>query len=182
MTRTHYEILSLEMVVRLSQLILVVEKSDPFVSSETVSILPSGSKFTGRNNPPYYEPPYSDPDADKNQTEKNYPPFKQTIYHFRVIKELFNATENSLAGKEIQVVDAADGNRLGLHTMYYLEGLRKSPIFQSYEPSLNMDDPEKIKNLIIFINPYETRYIFSCEDSYESSGEERKVIKLINQN
>ena len=103
MTRTHYETISLEMVVNASQLILVAQKLDPFVRHETVSILPEGSLFTGKNDPPYYEPPYHDPEADKNQREKNYPPFHRTVYRFEVEKELYNDTGDAVVGKNIQV-------------------------------------------------------------------------------
>lgn len=87
MTLTHDENISLEMLVRSSQLILVVQKMEPFIRHEKVSIIPAGSMFSGKNNPPYYEPPYNDPEFDKNQKEKNYPPFNRAVYHFKVIKE-----------------------------------------------------------------------------------------------
>ncbi|WP_319526088.1 hypothetical protein [uncultured Desulfosarcina sp.] len=179
MTQTHYDNIPLEMVVISSELILVVQKSDPFVSHETVSILPEGSIFSGKNHPPYYEPPYNDSEADKKQTEKNYPPFNRTVYHFRVERELYNATEGSLIGKNIEVVGADDGSRLDLHKMYYLGGMRKSPIYSTYGSSLKMEDFEKVKSLIIFIRSYDSRYIFSCEDSYEKIEKEKAVKKLI---
>lgn len=179
MTMIHHENIPLEMLVRSSQLILVVQKSDPFVSHETVSILPEGSKFAGKNSPPYYEPPYSDPDADKNQTKKNYPPFNRMVYHFKVVKELFNSTEKPVAGKKIQVVAADDGQRLNLHKMYYLAGKRKSPVFLTYEPSFTMETIEKTKEFIIFANPYGSRYVFSCEDAHEKLDTKKAIKKLI---
>jgi hypothetical protein len=101
------------------------------------------------------------------------------VYHFKVVKELFNSTEDSLVGKNIQVVGADDGSRLDLHKMYYLEGRRKSPIYPTYESSLKMEDFEYARNLIIFINPYQSRYIFSCENSYERLDNQPVVIKLL---
>lgn len=70
MTITNYENISLEMIVGSSQLILVVEKMEPFVGHEKVLIIPEGSIFSGKNNPPYYKPPYNGPEFDNNQTEK----------------------------------------------------------------------------------------------------------------
>ncbi len=179
MTQTHYENISLEMVVKSSKLILVVQKRDPFITNEIISILPEGSIFSGKNNPPYYEPPYHDSEFDKNQTKKNYPPFDQTVYHFKVVKELFNSTEASLVGNNIQVLEADNDSRLDLHKMYYLEGRRKSPVYPVYQSALKIEDFEKVKSLIIFVDSHKSRYILCCRNSYERISNLQKVNKLI---
>jgi len=81
--------------------------------------------------------------------------------------------------KKIQVIDANDVSRLDLHKMYYIEGMRKSPIYPTYKSSLMMGDLEKASDLIIFIDSYESRYIFNCENSYERIDNLEMVINLI---
>ena len=81
--------------------------------------------------------------------------------------------------EKIQVIDANDVSRLDLHKMYYIEGMRKSPIYPTYESSLMMGDLEKTSDLIIFIDSYESRYIFNCENSYERIDNLEMVINLI---
>jgi hypothetical protein len=101
------------------------------------------------------------------------------VYHFNVVEELFNATDDVVVGKHIQVIGANDDSRLDMHQMYYLEGIRKSPIYPTYETSLKMDDFEKATTLIIFIKSYGSRYIFSCENSYEKLDNLPKIKRII---
>ena len=82
-TRTSYDTLSIENLIARSHCIFIGRKSKPFQTTSPISILPTNSQYEGKNQPPYYEPPYHDSSPGPH-LDKNYPPYQQTQFHFEI--------------------------------------------------------------------------------------------------
>lgn len=177
-SRVHFEENSLERLILTSSNILLVSKAASFSTNTMMSILPKGSQYEGKNNEPFYEPPYSDYDASP-QLDKNYPPFRVNEHHFKVVSVLKNSSENLHENNEITVVEAHTGAQLSLHRRYYMEGIRKSPIYSSYKPSIDIDSLSSHDIFIIFIDEYENIYQYSAINAYERLELKDEIMKRI---
>jgi hypothetical protein len=63
------------------------------------------------------------------------------VYHFNVVEELFNATDDVVVGKHIQVIGANDDSRLDMHQMYYLDDYGRSSHQSFVRAIYNTDKP-----------------------------------------
>lgn len=105
-TSESHENLSLESVVRQSSAILLVEKADPPTKKTQVPVA------------------------------KGAPPYERTQHRF-VVKEVLHlrGVGPRVAPGATLEVDAADyGTRLTVHRKYYVENVRKIPIYSFYRP------------------------------------------------
>ncbi len=179
MNQVFHQNISLEQLIEESTYILIAKKTDPFITSEKISILPDGSKFENKNNPPYYEPPYHNSDLSKNK-ERNFPPYIKTAYNFK-IKEILHSGRVELKNNLISVDEASSNFKLDLHKGFYLNGMRKSPIMESYESSLDYNKYESSDELIIFLSyrlkPFKLKFV--VENAYESVDLKEKIVNLI---
>ncbi len=178
-TQIHYQKASLEDVVNRSGYILVAKRAAPFITTESISILPEGSHFEGRNDPPYYTPAYHDAAPGERQEEKNYPPFSRALYAFEVVEVLFPKESAVQAGERISVVEAYSAQKLDLHKMYNLEGMRKSPLYQRYTSSIKLTDTEAPESMILFLSRVDGQFGLTYEDAYESLDQKPRVLELI---
>jgi hypothetical protein len=179
MTQVHFESVSLEDMVRRSDLIVVVQKLDPFAVLDSVSILPKGSEFEGRNEPPYYEPPYVGASSEP-LLDKNYPPFVWQSYRFRVVEVLFEAGGAVKGGDTLLVAEAHAGRQLSLHRNYYLRGFRKSPICDRYETKLGpLGDEEGPQELILFVDRAQDGYELAMFGAYEATDQKQQTMHLL---
>jgi hypothetical protein len=147
MTRTHYDDMSLEGLVRESEAIFCGTLADPPTRVELISILPEGSEFEGSNVEPFYEPPYHDRDPGPHR-DKNYPPYRQ-VWHRLVVEEVLRG-DGAEPGDVVEVCEGATGRHLDLHRMYYLEGKRKSPIYRAYRSAEQLPDASDDPGRILF--------------------------------
>lgn len=178
-TQIHYQEVSLEDVVNRSGYIFVAKRATPFVTTELISILPKGSDFIGKNDPPYYSPPYHDPAPGERQEAKNYQPFTRVLYAFEIAEVLFPEKADIQVGERISVMQAYNAQKLDLHKMYNLEGKRKSPLYQRYAASVNLMDEDVPESLILFVSQPGGRFEFAFEDAYETHENKARVLKLI---
>jgi hypothetical protein len=141
---------SLEDVIRWSDLVLVVSKEDPDESVENVPIDDKGV----------------------------HPPYKRRNFHFRVIEELHDKTGLNVQGTSIAVLAANDDAQLMMHRMYYEEGRSRSPIFSSYDSGVDL--MERSGEFIVFLKENEEdRLLFTVIGSYEAMSNKDEVINLI---
>jgi len=180
MTQINFQNIPLEQLVKMSEYVLIVNKGKPFIVEEKISILPGDSNFLDNNNPPYYEPPYHDREPAKDQKNKNYPPYGRQLFRFQITEILFSSNPELAVNAEIVVSEAHGDRKLRLHKAFYLEGARISPIYVSYESSLNHAIYGGADKVIIFLSHHDDRFYFICENAYESVRKRKKIIKLIN--
>ncbi len=185
MSQIHPEYIELAQIVEQAELIVVATPSDPAHRTEIVSILPPGSKFEGKNDPPYSDDAEFDPDVDVNvnvegqgRLDRNYPPFSRMWHGFAVSKVLKG--DASLAGTSIETRAADDDIHLGGHRLYYIQGIGESPICETYAPSARPGDTDA-RILFIYALPDSTGYEFVAEGAVEVLAKRADVEGLIGQ-
>lgn len=109
-TSEHHDQIELKDLVSRSNVIVIVEPASPPTVKTEIAIAPKGGSIA------------------------KYPPYTRIRSRY-VVKEVLLARGTKLEpGKTIEV-DAADfDTRLTVHQRYYLEGLRKIPIYTYYSP------------------------------------------------
>lgn len=109
-TSEHHDEIELKDLVARSNAIVIVEPATPATVKTEITIAPKGG------------------------SREKYPPYTRIRSRY-VVKEVLHSRGAKLeAGKTIEV-DAADfDTRLTVHKRYYLEGLRKIPIYTYYSP------------------------------------------------
>ena len=180
MTRTHYQQLSLEDVVRRSVLIVAAQKTEPFTFNELMSILPKKSQYKDKNEPPYYQPGYGDGKPD-NLLDKNFPPFVNNGFSFEILDLLYSHIDYEYENnKNIRVLDAFWERRYELHKGYYLEGKRKSPIYQSYRTSIEDLEGYDLPMILMLKKNQENQCFELCVfQSYEALNYQEEVLAAV---
>lgn len=131
MTQVHPEYIELAEVVEWSDVIVIALPADPPHRIELVSILPPGSVFAGKNEPPFHDGFEYDPEmAEAGRLDRNYPPYSRYWGRFTVREVLKGAAPG--AGAIIESRGADDGTHLGGHRLYYIQGIGESPICETY--------------------------------------------------
>jgi len=134
MTQIHYEGIELPEIVEWSKLIVIATPADPDHRIEKVSILPKGSQFEGKNDPPYApEAEYDPATPEAGRPDVNYPPYSR---HWRIfdVHEVLKG-DPAVAGTRIEARGSDDDVHLGSHCLYYIQGIGESPIVEAYQPT-----------------------------------------------
>ncbi|MEW5740019.1 MAG: hypothetical protein AB1938_13890 [Myxococcota bacterium] len=122
LTSESHDEISLEDVVRRSTVIAVVEPATPPTKESKV---PIGGK---------------------------HPPYERTQHRLVVKEVLSNRAGTKLpVGKTIEVDVGDYDTRLTVHRRYYLEGVRKSPIYSYYRPAPVVDGGASSPQEIVFL-------------------------------
>jgi hypothetical protein len=158
-TRTFFEEVPLNDLVRHANVIVVVKKAEPFVTHETVPVLPP---------------------ADK-EIKKEIPPFTKTTYRFTVL-DVLKSDAPIPKGHPLNVSPANEEDNFYLHKLYYIDNIGKSPIYDRYSPSAGFDF-EKADTLILFLYTGDHRsFRFAVEDAYEAPSRRKEIEDLIKKN
>ncbi|MBL8924220.1 MAG: hypothetical protein JNJ54_35530 [Myxococcaceae bacterium] len=114
-SESHDEI-DLEALVKRSSIIALVEPASPPTKKTEIAIAPKGG------------------------SREKYPPYERTRHRY-VLKELIhNRSGTKLTPGKTLEIDVGDfDTRLTVHQRYYLEGVRKIPIYSYYRPSPRPD-------------------------------------------
>ena len=174
MTRTHYEGVGLPRLVHESHGILRVRPADPPTRVEPASILPAGSAYLGRNVPPYYEPPYHDPDPGPH-ADRNYPPYVR-CWHRLDVTAVLKAAPGLAVADFMEICEGNSEAQEDLHRMYYLEGRRKSPIYEAYRSDLPIDEGSE---RLVFCTQRAGRVALTVAFAFESLDRRAEVAALI---
>jgi len=150
LSQIHYEDVSLKDLVSKAQFILVVEKTEPFLTTEEIPI---------------------------HRNSEKYPPFKKYTYHFKATEELYNKSGISQIGKQINVLPGDLETDLTIHKLYYLEGIAKSPIYAKYNTRADFFKADK---LILFLRRYDEKNLEIIADgAYEDLSKKNEIMDLI---
>jgi hypothetical protein len=111
-TSEHHDQIELTALIQRSPLIAVVEPASPPTKKSEIAIAPKGS------------------------SKEKYPPYERVQQRYVVKAVLKNEAGTKLAPGATIEVDVGDfDTRLTVHRRYYLEGVRKFPIYSYYRPS-----------------------------------------------
>lgn len=147
--RTHYEDVTLESMVQQCTLVAVVHPADP---ATIIAELPL-----------------------KGQDGIAAKPFRHTVHRF-VVDEVVahrQAGPGPVPGAVIEVEGANVGTQLTVYSLYQLEGIHKSPIYERYVGGPTTPDPKDPRR-IVFLNTMKradgagTGYRFVVDDAVES--------------
>lgn len=177
MTQIHPEYIELAEVVEWAQVIVVATPADPPHRTEVVSILPPGSEFEGKNDPPYHDGFEYDPETPpEGRLDKNYPPYSRFWQAF-VVSEVLKG-DAIPAGTRVEARNANDGIHLGGHQSYYIQGIGESPIVETYEASAR---PEGDEPRLLFVHALTdgSGYEFVAEGAIEVVAKRADVEALI---
>ena len=152
MSQIHHATCTLEDMIRQSDLIVVVNKTQPFrrIRNKRISLLP---------------------------WKKPFP----TIFHCYQVEEiLFQKSTSNLIqpATHIAVRMAHFHQKLVVHKKYYNSGLRKSPIYSQYDGEM---DPADADRMIIFCRREATDGIlqYVIENAFEAEGNRREIEKIV---
>ncbi|MDD5044074.1 MAG: hypothetical protein PHG51_00785 [Candidatus Omnitrophica bacterium] len=146
----HYTGIALNDLVRRAEFIFVVEKAEPFLTTEEIPV----RKFL-----------------------KEYPPFKKYTYHFRIIEELYKEDKVSRQGELINVIPDNFDEGLEIHKKYYLEGITKSPLYAKYDTAADFFKADK---LILFLRRYDAKtFEIIASGAYEALLKKKEILELI---
>jgi hypothetical protein len=158
-TQTFYEDVPLKDLVRNANVIVVVNKRDPFVAHESIPILP----------PPGRE------------IKREIPPFTKTTYHFTVV-DVLKTNEPIPKGLPLNVSPANEEDNLHIHKLYYIDNIGKSPIYDRYSPSRGFSF-EKADTMILFLHTGDHRsFRFAADDAHEAPSQRKIIENLIKEN
>jgi hypothetical protein len=121
-----------------------------FVLEETLYDLVRCSQcivIATQENPPWHirEIPYSGGDSE------NVPPYKQTVFHYRVIKTLFGS---DLTDHSIEVIEADTGTHQNEHFKYHAMNMTMCIAWQYYASKYDVNDADP-------------RILFLCKENGE---------------
>jgi hypothetical protein len=160
--RTHYEDVTLETMVQQSTLGVVVHPADP---ATVIAELPLEGQM---------------------QDGSPAKPFRHTVHRF-VVDEVVahrQAGPGPAPGAVIEVEGANLGTQLTVYSLYQLEGIHKSPIYERYLGGPTTADPKEPRR-IVFLNTMKradgtgTGYRFVVDDAVESLAALPKVRALL---
>lgn len=137
-TSEHHDEIELKDLVSRSTVIAIVEPATPATVKTEISIAPKGGSIA------------------------KYPPYTRVRTRY-VVKEVLHARGAKLEpGKTIEVDVADFDTRLTVHKRYYLEGVRKIPIYSYYSPQ----KPAADGAMIVFLSATGDGWSFTS-DSWE---------------
>lgn len=150
-TSEHHDELELKDLVSRSSVIAIVEPATPATVKTEISIAPKGG------------------------SSEKYPAYTRIRTRY-VVKEILHAQGTKLEpGKTIEV-DAADfDTRLTVHRRYYLEGVRKIPIYSYYSPQ----KPAADGAAIIFLSHSSDGWEFAAAGAIEHLDTRKAVEALL---
>lgn len=151
MSQIHYQLLSLEEMVKHSSCIVVATKNDPFITSENIDIT-RGIKFAEKDTPP---------------------PYRKLTRSFEVLEILKG--KNNIKKGPVLVTEAHLDASLKIHTSWHLDGMSRSPSYQAYNSGIDISD---LDQAIIFLNHYEG-FHFAFDFSWESTDRKKEIKKMI---
>lgn len=177
MTQIHPEYIDLAQIVEMARVIVVATPTDPPHRIEAVSILPPGSQFEGKNDPPYADGADYDPEGPQGgRLDRNYPPYSRYWRGYTVGEVLRG--DAALAGTTVEARSADDGMHLGGHSLYYIEGIGESPICETYEAS-GRPGPTDPQILFLYALEDGSGYEFVAEGAIEVTAKRADVESLI---
>jgi hypothetical protein len=154
--RIFHNDLTLEEVVGRSRGIYLVKPADPFVRTEDIDITPKEEK-------------------GNTTVVRAYPPYVRRYYRYKVLEVLYGKTPED----KMEVLNANDGTRLGMHRKYHVEGISRSVAFSHYSQGLG--DLEKQESMIAFvIFDKNGQASLVCDWSIERAAKKKEVLQLIN--
>jgi len=146
-SRVHYRKADLQKLILFTEHVVAVRADDPAHSTEDIPI---------------------------HKDTKKYPPYKLYKQHFIVTHVLYG--KGIKAGEKIKVLSADYAAQLRLQKLYYLEGIRKSPIYDRYERQFSHEDDNEF---IIFLKKSNDGYFFSMQGATEGLRLKNEVMKVI---
>ncbi|MDH5681348.1 MAG: hypothetical protein OEZ36_07170 [Spirochaetota bacterium] len=153
-SRVNRKSISLSELIKKSRYIFLVTPLNPHRTTESIDITPKGS-------------------------QKSYPPFIRTFYHYKVLESL-KPSQKVFPDKII--VGAYSNWKLSLHRAYYLQGRSKSNTYPFYGTISGRSVDFIAKQYIIFIEKMfkdKSRYVFVAENAREFSKQRDKVMEAI---
>jgi hypothetical protein len=158
-TQTFFEEVPLNDLVRRANVIVVVKKRTPFVTHETLPVLPPRGQ----------------------EIKREIPPFTKTTYHFTVL-DVLKSDQPIPEGPPLGVSPANEEENFDLHKMYYIDNIGKSPIYDRYSPSAGFDF-EKADTLILFLYTGDHQsFRFAVEGAREAPSKRKEIEDLIKKN
>lgn len=155
LTSESHDQIDLDALVRRSSIIAIVEPATPPTKKSEIAIAPKGG------------------------SKEKYPPYERTQYRYVVKEILSNRAGTKLtAGKTIEVDVGDFQTRLTVHQRYYLEGVRKIPIYSYYRPSERPDGGEGTGE-IIFLTRSGDGWEFTATGAIEHLGQRAKIEALL---
>lgn len=152
-TSERHEQIQLQALIEQSSFIAVVEPASPPTKRTEISIAPKGA------------------------SNKKYPAFPR-LQHRYVVTEVLKNERGKLAEGAIIEVDLADfDTRLTVHRRYYLEGLRKIPIYSYYTPSPAPD--AGAVGSIVFVQHSGDGWEFTASGAIEPAGMRSTIEALL---
>lgn len=154
-TSESHDQIDLAAVVKRSALIAIVEPATPPTKKSEIAIAPKGG------------------------SKEKYPPY-QRIQHRYVVKEVLSnrSGRKLVAGKTIEVDVGDFDTRLTVHKRYYLEGVRKIPIYSYYRPAERPDGGEG-SGEIVFLSGSGDGWEFTASGAIEHVALREQVEALL---
>lgn len=153
-TSERHDQIELSDLVRQSNLIALVEPASPPTKKTEISIAPKGG------------------------SKEKYPPFTR-VQHRYVVKEVLKNQAGKLAQGAIIEIDVGDfDTRLTVHRRYYLEGVRKIPIYSYYTPLPAPDDGGS-SDSIVFVQGSSQGWEFTASGAIEHVSQRASIEGLL---
>lgn len=154
-TSESHDQIDLDALVKRSSIIAIVEPATPPTKKTEIRIAPKGG------------------------SKEKYPPYERTQYRY-VVKEIVSNRSGTKveAGKTLEVDLGDFDTRLTVHKRYYLENVRKIPIYSYYRPSERPDGGEGT-GAIIFLTRSGDGWEFSATGAIEHLGQRAKIEALL---
>lgn len=153
-TSERHDQIELGDLVRQSSLIAVVEPANPPTKKTEIAIGPKGA------------------------SKEKYPPFKRVQQRYVVKAVLKNEAGKKLdVGATIEVDEGDFDTRLTVHRRYYLEGVRKIPIYTYYTPSPAPD--AGTEGSIVFVQRSGNGWEFAASGAIEHLSQRASIEELL---
>jgi hypothetical protein len=152
-TSEHHEEVTLEQALPRSTLVFIAAPASPASRTVSISIAPPG------------------------KSEEQFPPYRQVLQRYTVREVLWSQSEAPEKGTVLELAPADSGTRLSVHKKYYLEELRKIPIYTYY--AATVPPAEGAKEVIVLATSSSDGYEFAAAGSIEGLGARAKVQALL---
>ncbi len=149
-TSEHHQSLELPELISASRLIAIVEADTPADKKTTIAF-PKRKNVSGEPLQPYVR-----------------------IQQRFVVREVLKG-DQALAGKKLEVDIADYEGHKTVYEKYYFEGVRKIPIYRTYEPSTQPKGPRSI----VFLVSRGERWEFTAQGAIEGVSRRTEIEKQI---
>jgi hypothetical protein len=147
--------IDLAALVKRSALIVVAEPATPPTKKSEIAIAPKGG------------------------SKEKYPPYERTQHRYVVKEIISNRSGTKLAAGKTIEVDVGDfDTRLTVHRRYYLEGVRKIPIYTYYRPTERPDGGEGAA-VIVFLTRSGDGWEFTATGAIEHQAQRAAIEALL---